>query len=604
LWYKAEIPSKGAMSETRKLAAILVADVVGFSRLAGADEDRTLARLKGVRSDLVDPAVAAHHGRIVKRTGDGSIIEFRSVVDAVRCAIEVQSGMVERNAGLKPERRIEFRIGVHLGDVVEESDGDLMGDGVNIAARLEAIAKPGAICLSEQAYWQVKSRLDFAVADLGPTRLKNIAEPIRIYSLEVGGASQAKPEPHPSPAGQSGPPRLSLVVLPFANIGGDPSQDYFVDGVTESLTTDLSRISGAFVIGRSTAFTYKGKAVDSKQIGRELNVRYVLEGSVQHASNRMRLNVQLIEAETGAHLWAERFDKPIADLFDMQDEIVARLANQLQSELIAVEARRAERAPNPDSMDLYFQGLALYNRGFTPDLLAKAREFYERALELDPGNIDALVGVAAVDVTVCVSDMTDDPHALLAEAEARLTKALAAAPNNAYAHLFMGVVLRATYRAERGVEELERAQAIDPSLAAARALMGSALNCMGRAEEAEAHVREALRLSPRDAFAFEWFLVAGSAKALLGEFAEAVSWLRKSIDANRNRPLAFFLLGACLAHLGRLDEARGEVRAGLAVDPEFTLGRFRAGAQSANAVYLGQRGRIIDGMRKAGAPEQ
>jgi adenylate cyclase len=249
----------GAMAETRKLAAILVADVVGYSRLAGADEEGTLARLRALRSDLIDPAVATHRGRVVKRTGDGSLIEFRSVVDAVRCAIQVQNGMVERNAGLPPEGRIEFRVGVHLGDVVEEGDGDLMGDGVNIAARLESVAKPGAICLSEQAYWQVKGRLDLAVSDLGPTQLKNIAEPIRVYSLDVYPPGQARPaavRPTAAPE-RSGPPRLSIVVLPFANIGGDPSHEHFVDGVTESLTTDLSRIRGAYVVARNTAFTYK-----------------------------------------------------------------------------------------------------------------------------------------------------------------------------------------------------------------------------------------------------------------------------------------------------------------------------------------------------------
>ena len=246
------------MSETRKLAAILVSDVVGYSRLAGADEDRILARLRALRSDLIDPTIAVHHGRVVKRTGDGAIVEFRSVVDAVNCAIEVQRAMVERNAGVAPDKRIEFRIGIHLGDVVEESDGDLMGDGVNIAARLEGIAKPGAICLSEDAYRQVKGRLDLAVSDLGPTQLKNIAEPIRVYSLEVGKPAQAKPAPAPAPE-KSAPPRLSMVVLPFANIGGDPEQEHFVDGVTESLTTDLSRIRHAVVIGRNTAFTYKGK---------------------------------------------------------------------------------------------------------------------------------------------------------------------------------------------------------------------------------------------------------------------------------------------------------------------------------------------------------
>src|SRR5271169_3043192 len=353
------------MTETRKIAAILVSDVVGYGRLAGADEDRTLSRLRGLRSDLIDPAIAAHRGRIVKRTGDGILIEFRSVVDAVRCAIEVQNGLIERNAGVPPERRIEFRVGIHLGDVVEEADGDLMGDGVNIAARLEGIAEPGAICLSEDAYRQVKGRLELAVTDLGPTQLKNIAESIRVYSLEVGTAVLSKPASPPA-SEKPAPPRLSIVVLPFANMGGGTEQAHFVDGVTESLTTDLSRIRGSFVIGRNTAFNYKGKAVDLKQIGRELNVRYVLEGSVQRGENRLRVNVQLIDAETGNHLWAERFDKPLADLFDMQDEIVARLAGALNAQLVAAEARRAEQTPTPDSMDFYFQAMAWFYKGLTP----------------------------------------------------------------------------------------------------------------------------------------------------------------------------------------------------------------------------------------------
>jgi adenylate cyclase len=336
------------MSETRKLAAILCSDVVGYSRLAGDDEDRLLARRRALRGDLIDPTIAVHNGRVVKRTGDGSIVEFRSVVDAVRCAVEIQNAMIERNAGVPPERRIEFRVGIHLGDVVEESDGDLMGDGVKIAARLESIANPGAICLSEQAYWQVKGRLDLAVTDLGQTRLKNNAEPVRAYSLQVGLPAQAKPAMEPKPpeakrgsmlvrfaaafvtlviaacgvwyflAANRGAPteaaHLSIVVLPFTNISGDTAQDYFADGITENLTTELSHIRDSFVIARNTAFTFKGKNVDAKEVGRELNVRYVLEGSVQRDGNRVRVNAQLIDAGTGAHLWADRFEEDLADL--------------------------------------------------------------------------------------------------------------------------------------------------------------------------------------------------------------------------------------------------------------------------------------------------
>jgi adenylate cyclase len=415
------------MSETRKIAAILVADVVGYSRLAGADEDRTLSRLRGLRSDLIDPAIAAHHGRIVKRTGDGSLIEFRSVVDAVRLAIEVQNGLIERNAGLPPERRIEFRVGIHLGDVVEESDDDLMGDGVNIAARLESICKPGAVCLSEDAYRQVKGRLELAVADLGPTQLKNIVDPIRVYSLQVGVPAQAKPATDAKPSerkrrsrlglliagivalvviaagawfllGANRPAQaahLSIVVLPFANLSGDPAQDYFADGITENLTTELSRIHDSFVIARNTAFAYKGKPIDAKEIGKELGVRYVLEGSVLRDQNRVRVNAQLIDTESGAHLWAERFEEDMADLFKLQDQIVVRLANTLNSALIKAEAAKGARSTNPDANDLVMRGLALMNEpNLQPSKDHAARTLFEQALAIDPNNAAAITGVA------------------------------------------------------------------------------------------------------------------------------------------------------------------------------------------------------------------
>ena len=419
------------MAETRKLAAILVSDVVGYSRLAGADEDRILARLRALRSDLIDPIIAVHNGRVVKRTGDGAIVEFRSVVDAVRCAIEVQNGMVERNAGLPPERRIQFRIGIHLGDVVEESDSDLMGDGVNIAARLQGIAKPGAICLSEDAYRQVKSRLDLAVSDLGPTQLKNIAEPVRVYALEVGKPAQAKPVESVKPvmpkkrstlapivagivaliviaalgawylrAGQkqaviaNAPAHLSIVVLPFRNLSGDPNQDYFADGITENLTTDLSRIRNSFVIARNTAFTFKGKNIDTKEISKDLGVRYVLEGSVQREQNRVRVNAQLIDGETGAHLWADRFEESITDLFKLQDQVVARLANTLGYELVKAEAQRGAHSTDPDAIDLTMRGWAALWQPVTKESTTSARDYFERAIKIDPQNAEAMVGLA------------------------------------------------------------------------------------------------------------------------------------------------------------------------------------------------------------------
>jgi TolB-like protein/class 3 adenylate cyclase len=539
------------MSETRKLAAILVSDVVGYSRLAGADEDRILARLRTLRSDLIDPTIAVHHGRIVKRTGDGSIVEFRSVVDAVNCAIEVQRAMVERNAEVAPDKRIEFRVGIHLGDVVEESDGDLMGDGVNIAARLEGVAKPGAICLSEQAYWQVKGRLDLAVHDLGLKQLKNIAEPVRVYLLEVGKPAQAKPAATPAPE-KPAPPRLSMVVLPFANIGGDPEQEHFVDGVTESLTTDLSRIRGAVVIARNTAFDYKGKQLDVKTIGRVLNVRYVLEGSVQRGGNRMRVNVQLIDAETGNHLWAERFDKPLADLFDMQDEIVARLAGALNAQLIAAEARRAEKAPNPDSMDLYFQGLSWVNKGRTPENVAQARSFFDRALAADPENVDALIGSAGSDVLAGSHVFVTNPTTAFAAAEAKLTEALSSVPDHALAHMLLGYVEIVTKRGAQGIAKCQHALQLDRNLAAAHPLIGLGKILIGRAEETEAHTAEALRLSPRDTLAYIWMSHAGVAKLYLGSYEQATACLRRSIEANLNYSSAYFLLSAALAQLGRL----------------------------------------------------
>jgi TolB-like protein/class 3 adenylate cyclase len=389
------------MNEIRKIAAVLVADVVGYSRLVGADEDRTLARLRALRSDLIDPVIAVHHGRVVKRTGDGALVEFRSVVDAVRCAIEVQNGMVERNAGLPLDRRIDFRIGIHLGDVVEESDGDLMGDGVNIAARLEGIAKPGGICLSEDAFRQVKARLSLAVNDLGTTQLKNIPDPIRVYSLEVGPTTQAKAPAQSEPERDKPSLRLalpdkpSIAVLPFQNMSGDPEQEYFADGIVEEIITALSRFQNLFVIARNSSFTYRGRAVDVKQVSRELGVRYVLEGSVRRASNRVRITGQLIDATTGAHLGADRFEGTLEDVFDLQDRVTVSVISAIAPKLQQVEIERAKRKPTEslDAYDYFLRALANVHQG-TNEVVGEAlRQFYQ-AIDIDP-EFSSAYGMAA-----------------------------------------------------------------------------------------------------------------------------------------------------------------------------------------------------------------
>ena len=581
----------------RRLAAILAADVAGYSRLMGLDEVGTVRTLREHRV-ATDALVAKYGGRLVKTTGDGVLLEFPSVVDAVECAVAVQALMAERNDGIPSERRMLFRIGINLGDILIEGD-DILGDGVNVAARLEGIAEPGGICISASAYDQVRGKAAAEFVDIGDQNLKNITRPVRAYTVVM------KENTSRAALSLSSAPRLSIVVLPFANIGGDPEQEYFVDGVTENLTTDMSLIAGAFVIARNTAFTFKGKATDAKKLGRELNVRYVLEGSVQRGGNRLRVNVQLIDAETGNHLWAERFDKPVADLFDMQDEIVSRLANALDAELVAAEARRAERSANPDAMDLVFQGRALSNRGWTPEHMARARAFFERAMALDPGNIEAMVGLALVNDTEGAALLADDPSARFTAAEAIATKALSLAPNHAMAHLALGTALMMTKRAVQGIAEFEHVLALDRNSAFAHSLIGFAKLLLGRFAETEAYVNEALRRSPRDINAHRWIAWVGVAKVALNADSEALAWVRRSLEANRNYSMQHFNLAAVLARLGEIDEARAAAQAGLSLDPAFTIRRYRAStAWSDNPAYLAGRERQCEGMRLAGVPEE
>ncbi|MEK9282750.1 adenylate/guanylate cyclase domain-containing protein [Bradyrhizobium sp. ISRA442] len=585
----------------RRLSAILAADVAGYSRLMHHDEEATHARLTALLADSVTPAISEHGGRIVKNTGDGLLAEFPSAVEAVRAAVQFQTRIKVLTIGDAEDSRIVFRVGVNIGDVIVEPN-DIFGDGVNIAARLESIAEPGGICISSSAYDHVQGKVGVEFADLGEQNLKNITRPVRAFAVVWDGRSPAT-QVDDTRSGALSPPRLSIVVLPFANLSADPEQDYFVDGVTESLTTDLSRISGAFVIGRHTAFTYKGKAVDLRRIGRELNIRYVLEGSVQRGGNRLRVNVQLIGAETGNHLWADRFDKPVVDLFDMQDEIVSRLANTLNAQLIAAEARRAERTLHPDAMDLYFQGWAYLNKGPTPQHIARARGFFEHALALDPDNIEALVGAAIVHAQTANILFTDDRTERLAAAEAAAIKALSLAPNHASANRVLGMVQMYTNRAALGIAQCERALALDRNLADAHGYIGMAKYFIGRGAETEGHIQEALRLSPRDIRAHIWMMWAGVAKLWQCADADAVLRLRQCIETNRNYALAHFYLAAALAQLGELDEARTTAQAGLALLPNFTIRRYRASAACNHPAYLAGRERTYRGMRMAGVPE-
>jgi adenylate cyclase len=586
------------VGETRKIAAILVSDVVGYSRLAGADEDRTLARLRALRSDLIDPTISVHRGRIVKRTGDGSVIEFRSVVDAVRCALEVQHAMVERNAGVPPEKRIEFRVGVHLGDVVEEADGDLMGDGVNIAARLEGICEPGGICLSEDAYRQVKSRLDLAVVDLGPTQLKNITEPIRVYSLEVGKPAQAKPMTVPAPE-RPVPPRLSVVVLPFKNLSSDSSQGYFADGVTENLTTDLSRIRNSFVIARNTAFTFKDKAVDTKQIAKELGVRYVLEGSVQRDQNRVRVNAQLIDGETGAHLWADRFQEDVADLFKLQDDVVARLTNSLGNELVKAEARGDSRIANLDAFDLTMRGRALSfetTRRATRENNKAARALFEQALAINPDDAGALAGDARSYMIDKVYDWTNPDVDYDAKIVGQADRSIAIDPNDPLPYFaksfYLSLVL---HRPKEGLRAADAGLALNPGSAFLYYASGMGKIQAGMFAQAKSDILYAIQLSPRDPGLGLWLFALASSDIGLGHFDDAIDECHRAIDAGLRTFPAYAILATAYAMTNRIDEAKAAVVEALKLNPKLTVKNITERYPKTPAV--------AEGLRKAGVPE-
>jgi class 3 adenylate cyclase/TolB-like protein len=638
----------------RKLTAILAADIAGYSRLTGADEEGTIRRLAGLRVELIDPAIQSNRGRIVKTTGDGILIEFASVVDAVRCALEVQRGMAIRNGDFMPEKRIEFRIGIHLGDVMVQPDGDLLGDGVNIAARLEGIAAPGGICLSQEAWQQVKGKIKIAVRDMGDQRLKNIAEPVRVYSVSVDGGVSfgdgATGRAPPASSGgvsaayrrragvagavavlitvivgtmwfvtRSGPSqpalaeakRLSIVVLPFSNLSGDASQDYIADVLTEELTTRVSRLPGSFVVSRTTAFTYRGKAIDVKQIGKELNVRYALEGSAQKSGSRVRVNAQLIDTATGTHLWADQFDADRVDLLQMQDEIVARLGRSLQIELSAIESHRVARAGanDPAADDLAMQCEAAVLRFGSVRALIDAPDSVkacERALQIDDHNVRALENLAVAISGELTTYRTADPAAARRRAEELLARALAVDPNSYSAHFAKATVLLTT-RPDQAIDEAHRSLELNPSFAPAYFTIATGHIVAGRSEKAIEVADQALRFFPHDPGAGVLLVTQGVSFFALTRYEEANDLLRRSITANPNAPVARLYLIASLALSGHDEDARESLRQYLALPGNNPKTIAQLEAQNPYAGLPGLKdyqARRGEGLRKAGMPEE
>jgi adenylate cyclase len=572
----------------RRLAAILAADVAGYSRLMGADEEGTHERLKAHLRELVDPKIKEHRGRIVKNTGDGLLAEFLSAVNAVRCAAEIQRAMNDREVELAEDRRIKFRVGINLGDVIVEED-DIYGDGVNIAARLEALAEPGGICISRTVREQIRDKIPYPFEDLGEQRVKNIARPVRAYAMNAKAVASLPPvaalvDPVVSETSEPAiplAPRLSVVVLPFQNLSNDPAQEYFADGITDDLTTDLSRISGSFVIARNTAFTYKGKSVDVKKVGRELGVRYVLEGSVRRAGDQVRVNVQLIDAETGAHLWADRFDTDRSNLGETQDEITGRLARTLNLELVEAAGRQIEHetAVDPDARDLVMRGWAWYYRPYSAASRREAQRAFERALEIDPGSIDARIGIA----TILVANVTDGWSNSLEQDQARaeqlLLEALEHNANRSMAHYAMGALRRVQMRLAEAQIEFETTIALDRNNARAFYSLGQTLIFMGQPEAAIPHIEKAIRLNPHDPNLAGLYWGLGTCYLFLGDVYRdrGIDLLRKGRAAN---PRLFFIhlfLAGALGLRGDLNEAKAAVAEAIKIMPEIdSMTRWRA----------------------------
>ena len=628
-------------SMQRRLAAIVAADIAGYSRLMHEDEPATVRDLKAHQSVIL-PLIGRHGGRIIDTAGDGIMAEFPSVIGATECAVEIQTVMAERNQRVPESRRMRFRIGINLGDVIHD-EARIYGDGINIAARLEALAQPGGVLVSNTVYDQVRGKLPFTFEDLGERQVKNIEQPVRTYQLHIPSESakavstlakrpaltdrrrwilrglaaflvlagaggvwwMGSPLFRSLGADTTEAPRLSIVVLPFSNLSGDPSQDYFADGITEDLTSDLSRIAGSFVISRNTAFTLKGKAIDVRQIGRELGVRYVLEGSVRRVGGTVRVNAQLIDASTGAHLWVEQMDVDQSTLA-LQDNfgIANRLARMLSVELVNAEGRRAERT-DPDAMDLTMRGWSVLSGGPNKEDVQRSVGLFEDALRIDPENSQARVGLAQALTSVYRNRWDPEPAKVLARADEAATQAIAAAPNYAHAHYVKAEVLGLSNRFDAALASYDRAIALDRNHAAAYVGRARNLNVIGRAAEALAPVEKAIRLSPRDPELYVWYFVLCHANTHLARDTQAIEWCLKSLATGKTFYFAYVDLASAYAWRGQNAEAAAAVAELLKLRPGFTVQALtqEGSGTSDNPAFRKEFQRIVEGARKAGLPE-
>jgi adenylate cyclase len=574
----------------RRLAAVMAADVAGYSRLMGSDEEGTLARLKDVRKNLVDPRIERHRGRIVKTTGDGLLIEFASAVDAIRCAVEIQSGMAKQNAGEPADTQFEFRIGIHIGDVIIDED-DIFGDGVNIAARLEGIADAGGICISDDVHRQIRGKVDIGFEDMGAQTLKNIVEPMRAWRMrrdEDGPGTPAKTSLEPSPT-LAFPDKPSIAVLPFQNMSGDAEQEFFADGIAEDIITTLSRYSSLFVIARNSSFSFKGRAVDLKQVGRELGVRYVLEGSLRKSGNRVRLTAQLIEAETGNHVWAEHYDRDLADIFAVQDEITEATTIAIAPAISAAEQQRAMRKP-PASLDSW----GAYQRGMwhlakaTAEDNELAEKFFQRAVDLDPMFVGGFIGLAAV---LSRAKGTQDRE----EAMARRAVALNNGDAEAHSRLALALVARGDHQG--ACAEAECALAICPNLAEAHGALGVALAYSGQPERGVAALENCIRLDPRAPFLVNRLNQIALAHYFCGKYEASVEAAERAIRSFPAFPSPYRWLAAALGKLGRTSEARRALSKAVTVAPasfDFQVRERPPWFRAEDHAHM------LDGLRKAG----